>query len=79
MAQFVGRLTALQAAKAKRLGMYADGAGLYLQVSGDGDSKVAKSWIFRYSLRARLGRWDWARYPHSVWPMSVPRLRNAGG
>ena len=31
--------------------MYADGAGLYLQVSGDGDSKITKSWIFRFTLR----------------------------
>ena len=37
--------------------MYADGAGLYLQVTGDGDERVAKSWIFRVTLhgRARAG------------------------
>lgn len=53
MVQFVGRLTALKVAKVKRPGMYADGAGLYLQVTGDGDKRVAKSWIFRYQLRGR--------------------------
>jgi integrase len=38
--------------KVARAGMYADGAGLYLQV-GEGGS--AKSWIFRYS-RLRFGK-----------------------
>jgi integrase len=33
--------------------MYADGAGLYLQVTGDGEAKVAKSWIYRFKLRGR--------------------------
>jgi hypothetical protein len=31
--------------------MYADGAGLYLQVTGDDNSHVAKSWIYRFALR----------------------------
>ncbi len=53
MAQFVGRLTALQVAKAKRPGKYADGAGLYLQVSGNGDTRITKSWVFRFMLRGR--------------------------
>lgn len=53
MAQFVGRLTALKVAKVKRPGFYADGAGLYLQVTGDGETRVAKSWIFRFTLRGR--------------------------
>jgi len=33
--------------------MYADGAGLYLQVTGDGEKHVAKSWIYRFKLRGR--------------------------
>src|SRR5882672_2570339 len=33
----------------KRAGYYADGAGLYLQVSDSG----ARSWILRYMLRSR--------------------------
>ncbi|MGZ8368679.1 MAG: Arm DNA-binding domain-containing protein, partial [Rhodoplanes sp.] len=39
--------------KVKALGMYADGAGLYLQVSGDGATRIAKSWIYRYTLNGR--------------------------
>ena len=54
MAHLVGRLTALKVAKVKKPGMYADGgAGLYLQVSGDGESRLAKSWIFRFTRRGR--------------------------
>ncbi len=33
--------------------MYADGAGLYLQVTGDGDAHVAKPWIYRFTLHGR--------------------------
>jgi integrase len=47
MAQTVNRLTATEVKKVKEPGMYPDGAGLYLQVTGN----VAKSWILRYSLR----------------------------
>ncbi|HXP76017.1 MAG TPA: integrase arm-type DNA-binding domain-containing protein [Stellaceae bacterium] len=53
MAQFVGRLTALKVFRTKRPGMYADGAGLYLQVTGNGDAHVAKSWIYRFTLHGR--------------------------
>jgi len=53
MAQFVGRLTALKVLKVKRPGLYADGAGLYLQVTGDGAAHVAKSWVYRFTLRGR--------------------------
>ncbi len=49
MAQTVNQLTATQVQKLKSPGMYPDGAGLYLQVTGVG----AKSWILRYSLRGR--------------------------
>jgi integrase len=47
--QTVNQLTAAQVQKLKLPGMYPDGAGLYLQVTGIG----AKSWILRYSLRGR--------------------------
>jgi integrase len=47
MAQTVNQLTANKVQKVKAPGMYADGAGLYLQVTGS----AAKSWILRYSLR----------------------------
>jgi Arm DNA-binding domain len=33
--------------------MYNDGAGLYLQVIGNGTTDVAKSWIYRYMPRGR--------------------------
>jgi integrase len=45
----VSRLSALKVSRLKEPGMYADGNGLYLQVTGPG----AKSWVFRYSLRRR--------------------------
>src|SRR5579863_4791008 len=53
MAQFVGRLTALKVLRTRRPGMYADGAGLYLQVTGDGEKRIAKSWIYRFKLRGK--------------------------
>jgi integrase len=46
MAQTVNRLTAAKVQKLKVQGMYPDGAGLYLQVTGQN----AKSWLLRYSL-----------------------------
>ncbi len=49
MAQTVNQLTATKVQKIKAAGMYPDGAGLYLQVTGEG----AKSWILRYSLRSK--------------------------
>ena len=49
MGQTVNQLTATKVQKVKTPGMYADGAGLYLQVTGN----AAKSWIIRYSLAGR--------------------------
>ena len=49
MAQTVNQLTATKVHKLKTPGMYPDGAGLYLQVTGEN----AKSWLFRYSLRGK--------------------------
>lgn len=46
MAQTVNRLTAVKAQKITKPGMYPDGAGLYLQVTGP----AAKSWVYRFSL-----------------------------
>lgn len=45
----VNRLTALAVSRAKKRGMYADGAGLYLQVT----TSNAKSWVFRYMLSGK--------------------------
>lgn len=39
----------MRVSRALPAGMYADGAGLYLQVSGNG----AKSWIYRFSIRGK--------------------------
>ena len=48
MAKTVNKLTATQVQKLTSAGMYSDGGGLYLQVTGD-----AKSWVLRYSLRGK--------------------------
>ena len=45
----IGKLKALSVAREKRPGMYNDGGGLYLQVTGAG----AKSWVFRYWISER--------------------------
>lgn len=34
--------------------MYGDGDGLYLQVTGDGQKRIGKSWIFRYRLKGHV-------------------------
>jgi integrase len=46
MARTIERLSALKVSRVTKPGMYADGGGLYLQVT----SSAARSWIFRYSL-----------------------------
>lgn len=45
----IGKLKALNVAREKRPGMYGDGGGLFLQVTGSG----SKSWIFRYWVAER--------------------------
>lgn len=45
MAREIGRLDPLTVQRKTKRGLYADGGGLYLQISRSG----AKSWIFRYS------------------------------
>ena len=58
MAQNIQRLSALAVARASKLGLYADGAGLYLRVGRGG----AKSWAFRFMLngkaRTYFGAWE---------------------
>ncbi|WP_425907026.1 tyrosine-type recombinase/integrase [Nitrobacter sp. TKz-YC02] len=61
MAKTVGKLTALKVARLAEPGMYPDGAGLYLQVTGssqprsdnDATRGLAKSWIYRFTLHGR--------------------------
>jgi integrase len=53
MARVINKLTALEVTRLKEPGMFADGAGLYIQVTGDGKTRVAKSWIYRFTLRGR--------------------------
>jgi integrase len=49
MPRAVEKLSVLAVAKLRQPGMYADGGGLYLQVTG----ADAKSWIFRFRQRGR--------------------------
>lgn len=49
MARGIQKLTALQVERAKKAGCYADGGGLYLQVTKSG----AKSWLFRFMLKGK--------------------------
>ena len=49
MARQIGLLKALTVSRASEKGLYADGGGLYLQVSATG----SKSWIFRYRMNGR--------------------------
>lgn len=52
MVQRVERLTAVKVGKLMQPGYYADGAGLYLQVTS-GTNGVAKSWLFRFTHRGK--------------------------
>lgn len=53
MAQVIDKLTAMKAEKLKEPGLYLDGAGLYLQISGNGKDRVNKSWLFRFKFKGR--------------------------
>ena len=53
MVQFIEKLSALKVVRLKEPGLYADGGGLYLQVSGDGAMRINKSWIFRFMVAGR--------------------------
>lgn len=49
MSKMVNRLTAVKVATIKTSGMYADGGGLYLQVTASG----SRSWVFRFKVNGR--------------------------
>jgi integrase len=53
MAKQVNLLTALDVERKRDPGLYFDGEGLYLQVTGAG----ARSWIYRYTLKGKA-RWQ---------------------
>jgi integrase len=53
MAQLVGRLSAVQVEKITTPGMYYDGGCLYLQVTGGGNRRLSKSWIFRFEIHSK--------------------------
>src|SRR5262245_15720421 len=61
MARTIDKLTALKVDNVKQAGMYGDGGGLYLRVTGDG----AKNWVFRYMLNGRP-RWMGLGGVHTV-------------
>jgi integrase len=52
MARAIEKLTTLKVDRETEPGMYGDGGGLYLRVTGDG----AKNWVFRFMLNGRA-RW----------------------
>lgn len=47
------KLTALAVTRRNNPGRYADGKGLYLQVTDAGDGNVTKAWLFRFMLNGR--------------------------
>jgi len=71
----IGKLKALAVAKAKTPGMYGDGGGLYLQVTGAG----ARSWIFRYWVpQIDPATGNPARDPQTNRPRGVSREMGLG-
>lgn len=53
MARTIAKLSALKVNRIAKSGMYSDGGGLYLQVTGDGKKNVSRSWIFQFKVRGR--------------------------
>ena len=49
MPRIVAKLTALRVSRSNTKGNYADGGGLYLQVTANG----AKSWIYKFMIGGR--------------------------
>jgi integrase len=69
MARQIERLSALAVSRAKQPGMYADGRGLYLQVTSSG----AQSWVYRFMLSGRVR--DMGLGPVNVVSLSEARAR----
>ena len=53
MPKKVNRLSAVRVASTKKPGFYADGDGLYLQVTGSG----SRSWVFRFKTGSHRAAW----------------------
>jgi integrase len=64
------RLTVLKVARAKAPGMYADGGGLYLQVT-EGIKGINRSWIYRYTLGGRTR--EMGLGPHPLYGLAEAR------
>jgi integrase len=62
MAQTINRLTDKTIRAIKEPGLYHDGGGLYLQVTGN--SGTAKNWVLRYSLRNKAHGMGLGSYRH---------------
>jgi integrase len=71
MVRAIEKLTALRVEKEKRPGIYGDGGGLYLRVTGEG----AKNWVFRFMLNGRA-RWMGMGPLHTV---SLAEARKRAG
>lgn len=59
MAKTINRLSAIKVSKTNKAGWYADGAGLYLQVSKTG----SRSWVYRYEIAGKERRHGLGSYP----------------
>jgi integrase len=64
------RLTALKVARTKTPGMYADGGGLYLQVT-EGTTGINKSWIYRFTLAGKTR--EMGLGPHPLYGLAEAR------
>lgn len=53
LAREIEKLSPAAVRRAKKPGLYSDGAGLYLHVGPDAGEKTGKSWIFRFMLNGR--------------------------
>ena len=70
MGRQLHRLTALTL-KRNKAGLYADGGGLYLQVTEGTDGGLRRSWLFRYKIAPNKDRW------HGLGPLHTISLREA--
>ena len=74
MAKTVGKLTALKTGRALPPGMYADGAGLYLQVTEPERSRG----FFVFPCAVKREKWAWARSKRWASPTHAPAERCRG-